>query len=147
MQQSRLIFNLDRFIGEDELFICGIEGELRMNLIREALYNFLPYPFYDYTLPPTYTAYIKCILAVTNKRILIIGKTLEDGIDEKHVYSFNYKDIDFHYRKRLGARMFTISSEKLVLFGSTQRSVVFKVEGKYSKEADRIKNIIQEYKA
>lgn len=146
MIYSKPILNLTKFKLEDEQFIYGIAGALRLHFVHEALYSFLPYPFGDCFLPAYYTTYVKCVLAVTDKRVIIIAKTPRGGhLDESQVYSFDYKDVKIQYKKSFGSKMFIFDIGEQQLFNFLSKTVIFEVNPRYYDEIKNIREVISQY--
>lgn len=146
MNFSKPILDLTTFKLEDEKFIYGIAGALRLHFVEEALYSFMPYPFGYCFLPAAYTTYVKCVLAVTDKRFIIIGKTPRGGhLDESQVYSFDFRDVKIQYKKSFGSRMFIFDIGEQQLFNFLSKTVIFEINPKYYDDIENIRAVISEY--
>lgn len=137
---------LDMFKREDEQFIHGIEGALRLHIVQDAIHSFLSNPISNDSYSSSYTNYAKCILAVTDKRILIIGKGPKNILDEDNIYSFNYEDISIEYKKGVVTRKFKINLGDNKIYNFLEKNLFFEVSPKCYEEAEIIKSIISEYK-
>lgn len=137
---------LDMFKKEDEQFIHGIEGALRLHFIQDAMHSLLSNPITDYSFTNAYTTFAKCILAVTDKRVVIIGKGPKSTLDKNNIYSFTYDEISIEYKKRLGNRMFILHLGDNKIYNFLEDSIIFEISPKHYEEAEIIKAIISEYK-
>lgn len=138
--------NLDMFKDENDKFIYGVEGALRLHFVQEALHSFLPYPVNYCLIPDAYTTFAKCILAVTDKRIMLIGKGPKNTLDKDNIYSFNYGDIGIEYKDKLGSKMFILDLKNNKVYNFLENNIIFEVNPRYYKQGEIIKGIISEYK-
>ena len=129
----------------DEEFMHTVEGNLRLDYIHEMMYSFLPYPFYYGLSPLLCTTYVKCIMAVTNKKVIIAGVKEDDTINEKHIYYFPYDKIKVEFKKKLGKRSFVVDIRPQRIFNFIVGSIVFEVEDTFIKQAEYLNEIILRY--
>lgn len=145
MSRNEPVLNINTLKTYDEEFMHTVDGTLRIDYINEMFYSFLPYPFYYGLSPIICTNYVKCTMAVTDKRIIIIGKNDSDTIDEKHIYSFNYKNIKSEFKKKLGGRTFILDIRPQRIFNFLVGSIVFEVTAPYINQAEYINQVISQY--
>lgn len=145
MSRNTPVLNIDMLKTNEEEFLHTVDGTLRIDYINETLYSFLPYPFYYGLSPIICTNYLKCTMAVTDKRIIIIGKNASYTIDENHIYSFYYKNIRSEFKKKLGRRVFILDIRPQRIFNFLVGSVEFEVTSPYINQAEYINQVISQY--
>lgn len=137
--------NLLQYKREDENFIYGVRGLLRLSFGKEILFNYMPMESLDFFVDTTYNQAIDATLAVTDKRIMFISSKCISPNCSNLVYSFDIKEIGVRYRKILGKREFVITSNGKELFEFTEPEIVFECYNKQRDKVEKIKLILSEY--
>lgn len=137
--------NLLQYKREDENFIYGVRGLLRLSFGKEILFNYMPMESLDFFVDTTYNQAIDATLAVTDKRIMFISSKCISPNCSNLVYSFDIEEIGVRYRKILGKREFVITSNGKELFEFTEPEIVFECYNKQRDKVEKIKLILSEY--
>lgn len=137
--------NLLQYKREDENFIYGVRGLLRLSFGKEILFNYMPMESLDFFVDATYNQAIDATLAVTDKRIMFISSKCISPNCSNLVYSFDIEEIGVRYRKILGKREFVITSNGKELFEFTEPEIVFECYNKQRDKVEKIKLILSEY--
>ncbi|SMC21160.1 hypothetical protein SAMN02745134_01209 [Clostridium acidisoli DSM 12555] len=137
--------NLLQYKREDENFIYGVRGLLRLSFGKEILFNYMPMESLDFFVDATYNQAIDATLAVTDKRIMFISSKCISPNCSNLVYSFDIEEIGVRYRKVLGKREFVITSNGKELFEFTEPEIVFECYNKQRDKVEKIKLILSEY--
>lgn len=137
--------NLLQYKREDENFIYGVRGLLRLSFGKEILFNYMPMESLDFFVDATYNQAIDATLAVTDKRIIFISSKCISPNCSNLVYSFDIEEIGVRYRKILGKREFVITSNGKELFEFTEPEIVFECYNKQRDKVEKIKLILSEY--
>jgi hypothetical protein len=139
------VLDLSKFRQHQESFIYGVSGALRLSIINETLYNFLPSPLAKNESKKKVSTFVKCIFAVTDKRIIIIGKNHKGELDANMIYSIDFNEIEVTYKKSFGSRIFKLNM-KNNLFNFLEQNIIFEVNHRYNDFADTIYMLICECK-
>lgn len=124
----------------NEQFIYGIKGIVRLSIGREIIYRMGNAPVFDFftEIPNMYK--IECILAVTDKRIILIPTS-----NECTPISFNYGDIDVVYYDQLFEKVFSLNIKDKKLLNFCENKLVFRIYSKQNSELNKINCVLQEY--
>lgn len=137
--------SLREYKNEDESFIYGINGLLRLTFGKEVLYNYIPMESLDFFFDIACNQAIDGVFAVTDKRIIFIGSNAVCNFCDNLVYSFDIKDMDIKYRNVLGKKEFVITTNGKKIFNFTEPEIIFECYGKQKENIEKIRLILSEY--
>lgn len=124
----------------NEQFIHGVKGIVRLSIGREIMYCIGLSSMTDYFIDMPRIFKVECILAVTDKRIVLIPT------DNKYKpVSFSYGDIDVVYCNQLFDKVFLLNIKNKEFLNFSEKRLVFRVYGKQSSEINKINCVLQEH--
>ncbi|MBV7273216.1 hypothetical protein JMF89_02465 [Clostridiaceae bacterium UIB06] len=132
--------DLDKYKNYDDQFICGLKGIIRLSVGRQIIYRMghSSIPNFFVTVPNIYK--VECILAVTDKRIILIPNNVNHA-----PISLAYDDINITYYDQLFDKVFLLNIKNKKILNFCENKLVFRICSKQTKELNKIKCILQEY--
>lgn len=139
------VSKLDKYKNADEKYIYGVDGDLRQLFFYDALYSFVPYAFFHYVPYTIYEMCIKCIFAVTDKRILVFEIDSEGSISDKYIHSFSFNQVNVEFKKVLGKRVFTLEKRRKRYFRPEDNFLTIEIDSSNISQAENIYALISEH--
>lgn len=133
------------YMNNDESFIFGINGLLRLSVAKEILYVYAPMGFLNSYIDPMQNYSIECTLAITDKRILFINTNNINSYTKGASYSFNIDEIKLKYKKLFGKKQFIINTNNHELFDFTEQVLVFECYDKQDENIDKLNVLLSEH--
>jgi hypothetical protein len=124
----------------NEQFIHGVKGIIRLSIGREIMYCIGLASMTDYLIDIPHIFKIECILAVTDKRIILIPTE-----NKYKPVSFNYSDIDVVYCNQLFDKVFLLNIKDKEFLSFSEKRLVFRVYSKQNTEINKVNCILQEH--
>lgn len=133
--------DLNDYKNCDEKFIYGLKGIVRLSLGREIIYRIgNNVSMFDSLTEVSHIYKVECILAVTDKRILLIPIN-----NEYTPSSFTYKDIDVIYYNQLFDKVFLLNIKDKQLLNFCENKLVFRMYSKQNAELNKINCVLKEH--
>lgn len=132
--------NLDKYKKYDEQFIYGLKGIIRLSVGRQIIYRIGHASISNFFVAVPSIYKVECILAVTDKRIILIPT----NVNHAPIY-LAYDDINITYYDQLFDKVFLLNIKNKKILNFCENKLVFRICSKQTKELNKIKCILQEY--